>query len=117
MADIIGPLSTAIGLLSRLKAISDNIRNAEFSNLLAELNIDLSRARVECAALAEENANLKRRIRELEAVEGERCPKCRQYGWRLEDSKPDPPFAGLGVVRRTYRCSLCGFSDFQTVPQ
>jgi predicted RNA-binding Zn-ribbon protein involved in translation (DUF1610 family) len=115
MADIMGSMSTAITLLSRLKRISDNIKDAEFSNLLAQLSIDLSEARVQCAALTEENAALKRRIREFEAVGGERCPKCRQAGWRLEDSKPDAIFGDMGVARRTYRCSDCGFSESKLV--
>jgi hypothetical protein len=92
-------------------AINESIKSAEFSNLLAELNIDLSQARVECAALAEENAALKRRIRELEGTQGEQCPKCRRYTWVLEKSEPDRIFGAVGGSRRTYKCSACGFSE------
>ena len=56
MANIIGSLAAAITVLSRLKQVGDRIKDAEFSALLAELNIDLSQARVENAALVEENA-------------------------------------------------------------
>ena len=115
MADLIRPLSAAIALLARLRQISGKIKDAEFSNLLAELNINLSDARVENAALFEENATLKRRIRELEGLDGEKCPSCRKMGWRLVDSQPDRTFGELGGIRRTYKCSECGLSESKLV--
>ena len=70
---------------------------------------------VENAALAEENTTLKQRIRELEGLDGEKCPKCRRMGWRIVDSKPDPTFGDLGGTRRTYKCSECGLSESKLV--
>lgn len=115
MTNIIPALSAAITALSRLKQVGDRIKDAEFSALLADLNINLSDARVENAALAEENAALKRRIRELEGLDGEKCPSCRKMGWRIVESKPDPTFGHMGVTLRIYKCSECEYSEPKTV--
>jgi hypothetical protein len=60
-----------------------------------------------------ENSELKQRVRELEQVEAEPCPKCRKRTWELQRSKPDEIFGRLGGIRRIYRCadSACGYSE------
>lgn len=111
MADIIGSLSAALSIASRLKTISDRVRDAEFRNLLADLNIELAEAKMKMVDLVEENARLKQRIQQLEKVEGERCPSCHKMSWLLEHSEPDATLGVVGVNRRTYRCSACGFTE------
>ncbi len=73
-------------------------------------------------ALQEENINLKNKVlelqgkvRKLESFEGEPCPKCRKPAWVVESSKPDSTLGDLGVIRRVYRCTECGFSESQLV--
>lgn len=111
MADLITPLSTALSLASRLREISANIRDAEFKNLLADLNLQLADAKMQMADLMEQNRLLVQRVRELEQAECESCPKCRKRTWELQGSRPDPMFGQLGGMRRTYKCSSCGFSE------
>jgi len=60
-------------------------------------------------------ASVSKRIRELEGLDGEKCPKCRKMGWRIVDSRPDPTFGDLGGTRRTYKCSECEFSESKIV--
>jgi hypothetical protein len=111
VSDLITSISTAITLAKRLKAISENIKDAEFKNLLADLSLELADMKLRLAAVVEENIKLKEKVRQLESVEGEPCPKCRKRGWQLESSKPDHLFGDLGGIRRTYKCSFCGFSE------
>jgi uncharacterized protein (TIGR02391 family) len=61
-------------------------------------------------------ASTRRAMHERETVKAETCPRCHQASWRLEDSKPDPTFGVLGVVRRMYRCSGCGLSEPKLSP-
>jgi hypothetical protein len=42
-------ITNAIGLLTRLKRISGNIRDAEFKNLLADLSLDLPEVKMKMA--------------------------------------------------------------------
>lgn len=115
MVEIISSISNAVSLVSRLKKISENIRDAEFKNLLADLSLELAEAKLKMASLIGENADLQDRIRVLESVEGDPCPKCRKRGWHIEKSAPDENFGELGGIRRTYQCSLCGFTEEQLV--
>jgi hypothetical protein len=111
MGDIISTISSAISLVSKLKKIGQNIRDAEFKNVLADLSLQLADAKMKLAAIIEENTQLKEKVRALENAEGEPCPKCHKRGWHIEDSKPDAHFGVLGGTRRTYKCSFCGFSE------
>ncbi len=111
MGDIVTTISTAITLASRLKEISNNIQDAEFKNLLADLSLELAEAKMKIASLVEENTELKSKIRAIENAEGEPCPKCHKRGWHIEDSKPDKIFRDLGGIRRIYKCSICGFTE------
>ena len=109
--EVISSVTNAITLVSRLKKISENIRDAEFKNLLADLSLELAETKMKMASLIGENAELQNKIRELESAEGDPCPKCRKRGWHVEKSEPDPEFGDLGGIRRTYLCSLCGFTE------
>jgi regulator of replication initiation timing len=115
MGDIVSTISTAISLASRLKKISENIKDAEFKNLLADLGLELAEVKMKLALLIEENTNLKVELNALKNAEGDPCPRCHKRGWHLEDSKPDKLFGDLGGMRRIYRCSFCGFKEEQLI--
>lgn len=115
MGDIVTMLSTAITLAARLKKISENIKDAEFKNLLADLSLELADAKMKLASLVEENTELKVKLKAIEKAEGDPCPKCHERGWHLEDSKPDKIFGDLGGMRRIYKCSFCGFTEEKLV--
>lgn len=116
MPDLISSIATALSLVSRLRTISATIRDAEFKNLLADLNIELADVKMKLAEVVDENAKLKQKVRELERAEGDPCPKCHKRTWELIDSRPDPTFGDLGGIRRKYKCSACDFSEETLVP-
>jgi hypothetical protein len=109
MSEIVS-VSSAIAIVKKLKQISDKIKNADFQNLLADLNLRLAEIKTQWAECMEENGRLKTKISTLE-VTGERCPRCLQLGWRLEASGPDLIFGEAGGIRRRYKCALCGLSE------
>jgi len=49
--------------------------------------------------------------KEAETKEADFCPKCRKRGWELEKTEAHPEFDFAGISIRTYKCSLCGFSE------
>ncbi|HLW71849.1 MAG TPA: hypothetical protein VKS22_14640 [Candidatus Binataceae bacterium] len=55
--------------------------------------------------------NLEQRVSELEKrlerCPGEACPKCRELTFVAVKSE----FAGMGEMRRTMRCTECGFTE------
>lgn len=111
MPDIISTVSTAITIASRLRDISKNIEDAEFKNLLADLNLELADAKLKISELVIENAELKEKIHSLTSASGERCPKCNNRTFEIISTKPHPIFGELGAKEREYKCSGCGFSE------
>ena len=108
-------ITNAIGLVTRLKKIGENIRDAEFKNVLADLTLELAEVKMKMAGLMEENLDLKNKIKELESFEGDPCPKCHKRGWQIEKSQKHPQFGGVGILLRTYKCSLCGFTEEEMI--
>lgn len=56
--DIIAAVSTSISLAKRLREIASNVENAEFKNLLADLQCELADLKLEAASLKERVAAL-----------------------------------------------------------
>ena len=111
MPEILTTLASAFSTAQKLKEIGDKIKDADLRNLVADLNLELANIKTQLADVTDENRQLKAKVLDLESTEGEQCPKCKKRGWQLESSHPDPTFGELGGVRRTYKCSLCGFSE------
>lgn len=111
MQDVIDAVSNAISLTKRLREISENIKEAELRNVVADLSIELAEAKLKVADLISENADLRKQLSEIEAAPGEACPSCRKYTYVVVKSEPDKTFGDLGGLRRTYQCSVCGFTE------
>jgi len=111
MPEIFSSISSAIAIARKLKEVSDKTKDADFRNLLPDLNLELAEIKTQLAEVMEENTRLKAKISDLESTEGEKCPKCRKRGWQLASSRPDSIFGEVGGIRRTYKCALCGFSE------
>lgn len=111
MQDVIASIANAISLTKRLKEISDNIRDAEIKNLLADLSIELADSKLKVAELVSENAKLRQQLNELDTSPADPCPRCRKRAYVVTRSEPDKQFGELGGLRRTYTCSACGFTE------
>jgi hypothetical protein len=49
VSDVIGSVTTAISLAKRLRDISENIKVAEFKNVLADLSLELANVKLKLA--------------------------------------------------------------------
>jgi len=108
--------STAISILKKLKEIGDRIKDAELKSVIADLTLELAEVKTRLAGVLEENIALKEQAKAL-AADGDPCPRCRKRTWSVESSEPDKTFGPLGGIRRTYRCSECGFVEKKLVDQ
>ena len=93
MTDVMQSLTTVVNLLKRLRAANENIKNADFANLIADLNLEFADVKMKLAGVIEENLKLKEQIRVLQAADGDPCPKCRKRTYHLEGSRPIPHLA------------------------
>ena len=64
-SSVLASLNQAISLTKRLREISKNIGDAEFSNLLADLNLELADTKLALADVTEENARLKSELTKI----------------------------------------------------
>jgi len=58
MGDIVSSISTAITIVKRLNEISNNIKDAEFKNLLADLSLELADTKLRLSEIIVENSEL-----------------------------------------------------------
>jgi regulator of replication initiation timing len=105
--------SNTFNLVNRLREISEKIKNAELTNIIADLSLDLAELKMKLASVLEENTTLKQRLHDIENAAGEPCPKCHKRTWGVESSRADPVFENVGGIRRLYKCSACGFAENQ----
>lgn len=61
-ATVFTAIATSMQLVSRLREINTNIENAEFSNALADLGLELAKLKSELATVVDENTNLKAQL-------------------------------------------------------
>jgi hypothetical protein len=69
--DVITTISNALTIAQRLREIAKNVAQAEFTNLLADLAIELANAKLQVGALKEILADKEEEIRVLRAKQGE----------------------------------------------
>jgi hypothetical protein len=118
MSDLISTASTALQLVGRLREINKNIANAEFSNALADLAIELSELKIKVAGLLDENDQLKRQLAQKQSTalefqdfayfsvsgEGPFCPGCYDsHSKSIRLTKLPAPFTAFG----SHSCPAC----------
>ncbi|HCG6695574.1 hypothetical protein [Vibrio parahaemolyticus] len=75
-------INNSISLLKRLKEVSDNIADAEFKNILADLSLELAEAKLAIADLKEDLAATKEdnRILKQKSLPAETKPSGTKWG-------------------------------------
>src|SRR5258707_15587824 len=107
MTDVMQSLGHAIDIAKRLREMSEKMKNADFANLIADLNLEFADVKMKLAGVMEENLKLKEKIRALEAVEVAPLPKVPKPTYKLESSRPDPTIGNMAPVQPMYQASAC----------
>ena len=89
MSDLISTASSAMQIVTRLRDINKNVANAEFSNALADLAIELAEIKIKVAGLIEENQALRQEIENRDA------PKLRFQAYAYFSVEGEGPFCPL----------------------
>lgn len=63
--DLMAGFGHALDLTSRLKRLNDKLKDAEFADVLADLQLELARLKSELAGTIEENVQLKGKMQQL----------------------------------------------------
>lgn len=113
MADVIGAISNAISLATRLREISKHIEEAEFNNLLADLSLELAELKLKLVNVLEENVKLREQVLDLTEGEGEKCPRCTKRSFTLKSTSRDPSFTLMHVNQYHFECSSCEYTEIR----
>lgn len=70
--DIISTINNSIEILSKLRSVSENIREAEIKNAIADLSLELADVKLAAAELKEEIVRLKEENSELKSQKAPR---------------------------------------------
>jgi predicted RNA-binding Zn-ribbon protein involved in translation (DUF1610 family) len=108
MTDLITSLSQALGIATRLRSMSQAMKEGEFKRLLDALLLELAEAQIKSEELVSENAAQKVQLQAHVKPQPELCPRCGELGWRLSGSRPHQT---PGVVVQTYTCPKCKLKE------
>jgi predicted RNA-binding Zn-ribbon protein involved in translation (DUF1610 family) len=108
MTDLGTSLSQAMTLATRLRSMSEKIKEGEFKRLLDALLLELAEVQFKLEELMSENVSLKGQLHAHANPKGELCPRCGELGWRISDTRPHKT---PGVIVQTHSCPKCGLKE------
>jgi hypothetical protein len=88
--------------------MSERGTDAQFKQLVADLLLELAEVQLKLDELMKENAALKGQLQSHSNPQGERCPRCFEFGWQVTSSRPH---GQLGGMVQTYGCAKCGLKE------
>jgi hypothetical protein len=108
MSDLINSLSQAMSLATRLRSMSEKLKEGEFKRVLDALLLELAEVQLKLDELMSEHVALKGQLQAQANPQGELCPRCGALGWKVTGSRPHKT---SGVVVQTHSCAKCGLKE------
>lgn len=106
MSDLTTSISQAMALATRLRSMSERLKEGEFKRLCDAILLELAEVQLKLDVLLQENASLTEQAKA--SPEGVCCPRCGQLGWKVTSTKPHK---SPGVIAHTYACKSCGLKE------
>jgi hypothetical protein len=108
MSDLISSMSQAMTLATRLRSMSEKLKEGEFKRVLDALLLELAEVQLKLDDLMSEQVALKGQLQAQVNPQGELCPRCGALGWKVTGSRPHKT---PGVVVQTHSCAKCGLRE------
>jgi hypothetical protein len=110
MSDLTASISHALTLATRLRSMSEKIKDGEFKRVLDALLLELAELQLKLDQLMSEYIGLKGASPGQPAaqVQGACCPRCGALGWKVSATKPTKT---PGVISQIYACGKCGLKE------
>lgn len=107
MTDLVQMVSSAIGLATRLRAISERSRDADLKGVVADLLLQLAEIQLKLDEVLSEGIGAKA----AQKPQVELCPRCGELGWKPVSARPQNVVGQSGRISQTYKCSKCGLKE------
>jgi len=108
MSDLTTSITQALTLATRLRSMSEKLKEGEFKRLADALLLELAEVQLKLGEVVSENASLRDQLQTQANPQGMRCPRCGEVGWRVTNTKPHKT---PGVVAQTSACPKCGLKE------
>ena len=108
MSDLAASISQALVLATRLRSMSEKLKEGDFKRVLDALLLELAEVQLKVEEVLSENSTLKGQQQAKANPQPELCPRCGQLGWRLTGSRPHKT---PGTVVQTHSCPKCGLKE------
>jgi hypothetical protein len=110
MSDLTASISHALTLATRLRSMSEKIKDGEFKRVLDALLLELAELQLKLDQLVSEYMGLKGQAPGQPAppAQGDCCPRCGALGWKISATKPTKT---AGVIAQIYACGKCGLKE------
>lgn len=110
MSDLTASIAHALTLATRLRSMSEKIRDGEFKRVLDALLIELAELQLKLDQLVSDYMGLKGQAPGTPApqAQGDCCPRCGALGWKISATKPTKT---AGVIAQIYACGKCGLKE------
>ena len=105
MSDLTTSITQAMGMATRLRSMSEKLKEGEYKRLCDALILELAEVQIKLDALLQEHASMAEQAKA--SPEGVCCPRCGALGWKVTSTKPKSP----GVIAHTYACRSCGLKE------
>jgi hypothetical protein len=107
MSDLNQAIEHAIGLATRLRTMSEKMRDPQFKGITDNLLLELAELQLKLESFSTEHATLKAQLNTAANPQGERCPRCFESGWKVTSTRPDKN----GRIIQTYSCPKCKLKE------
>jgi hypothetical protein len=108
MSDLTTSLSQAMTLATRLRSMSEKLKEGEFKRILDALLLELAELQLKLDEVMTEQVALKSQLHAQANPQGELCPRCGALGWKATGSRPHKT---PGVIVQTHSCTKCGLKE------
>lgn len=112
MSELTASISHALTLATRLRSMSEKIRDGEFKRVLDALLLELAELQLKLDQVSSENIALKGHAAPGQPAaaqsQGDCCPRCGAIGWKVSATKPTKT---PGVIAQIYACRQCGLKE------
>ena len=108
MSDLSTSLSQAMTLATRLRSMSEKLKEGEFKRILDALLLELAEVQLKLDDVLSEQVALKGQLQSQANPQGELCPRCGALGWKVTGSRPHKT---PGVIVQTHGCAKCGLKE------
>lgn len=107
MNELVQMIGNCMGLVTRLRAISERSRDSDLKGIVADLLLQLAEMQLKLDELLNDSSSPKTQAK----ATVELCPRCGELGWKPVGNKAVGTVGLSGRMSQTYKCAKCGLKE------